>query len=373
MCRILKFFVLVSLWGTLNAFLVDNTGKSGYLRPPAPPTLPAGKFFHEAPFIPGSLTVATSPSSLLQAARDALRYFEIHKTGRQHIVDPDAFRDILSLACVKKTLHFIVQTIQEDQKTGRYRILDPAFLKKHFGCIQWDADWRGAMEHAIKIPRDGRIRLTSYGIVSAHGSHKKTAQQPCGLYYLLDNAIRRKYTKHNILAGALDRPENRNKRRALAWVSRQDLEDALMHGTVLVAFDDGTCKILNVDKHNGIAYDRDEKNILAQERYWFFRELKTSSKGGQQTINRFKKRKNVIFAGDLYHIGLGKLIALEHQNPLTKQKELRLGILADTGGAFINNLYQLDYFGGIFANKRELQSHLKTLPSFTKAMILYKR
>ncbi len=359
-------------FANLSSFHVDNDASGNFFRPPSPYHLPVYKFFKDKPLTCSHVQVVTEPLRLLQAAKDALHYFDIHQSGRDHIINPEGFRDILSAYDVKKTLRFVIATIEADKKTGNYRILDPAFIEENFGGIAWNADWQGAARLAVKLPHDGQIRLTSYGIMTAKGSVKKTAQYPCGLYYLQDHSIQYSYTKQQILAGILEKQNNRNKRKALAWVNRQDLEDALMHGTVLVSFSDGSKKILNVDRHNGVPYQRANKNVLSQKRYWFFREIKSSSKRGQQIIQRFNNRKSVIFAGDLYNIGLGKLIAITHQNPQTKRKEMRLGILADTGGAFVNNLYQLDYFGGIFYSKQAMKNHLRTLPSFTRATILYK-
>jgi hypothetical protein len=357
--------------GLLHGFHVDNIGGKQRLKQSANGFESVSEFFSE---VETSFDghIAVDPKCLLQTAKDTLLYLESSKSGREPVTNPTVFKNIVSLHKVKETLRFIISTIQEDEVTGHYRVQDPDFWNKNFGCVQWTADWQDAVKHNVKIPHDGRIRLTTYCIFSIKGSHKKTAKYPCGLYRLLDNSIRKKYTKHQILAGVLEKPENKKKRKALAWVSRQDLEDAIMHGTVVVNFADGAKTILNVDSHNGIAYNRKQKNILAQERYWFFRELKASSKAGSRALDRFKKRKNVVFAGDLYHIGVGKLIALQHINPITKKTELRVGLLADTGGAFKNNLYQLDLFGGVFNNKAELRSHLRALPTATNAFILYK-
>ena len=52
--------------------------------------------------------------------------------------------------------------------------------------------------------------------------------------------------------------------------------------------------------------------------------------------------------------------------------EIRLGILADTGSAFVNNLYQLDLYCGIFRNRREFDNWRKTLPNVVDAYILVK-
>ena len=55
-------------------------------------------------------------------------------------------------------------------------------------------------------------------------------------------------------------------------------------------------------------------------------------------------------AGDIYNLGLGKLVALEDP----KSGELRLVVLGDTGGAFQPNLFQLDDFAGAFPDAAAL-------------------
>ncbi len=370
----MKRFVSVIVFLTINTCSCFHLDNIAVCPRPCKATLPVKKFFkREIPDFDQSMAVATDPCALLYAAQDALRYLQAHRNSPDQTINPQNFRQVVSYAAVERTLKFIVKTIQEDRKTDNFRIMDPEFLRTHFGAIRWCADDKGALRQAIDLPHDGQIRLTSYGIFSVQGSHKKTQRSPCALYQLYDNDIQKKYTKHQILAGALEKKKNHYKSHAYAWVSRQSLEDALMHGTVIVKFPDGTTKILNVDQNNGIAYDRKQKNILAQERYWFFRELKNQHPSRQSLVDRFVHRRSVIFAGDVYNIGFGKVIALSYQHPVTGAPELRLGILADTGGAFINNLYQLDVFGGVFASKQEFKEYLADMPLFAHAMILYKR
>lgn len=370
----MKRFVFVIVLLSINICSCFHLDNISVCPRPCKTTVSVKKFFkEEIPDFDSSMMIATDPIALLYAAQDALRYLHAHRNTPDKTINPLQFRPFVSYDAVERTLKFIIKTIQDDRKKKSFRIMDPDFLRTHFEAVQWCADDKGAARQAINLPHDGKIRLTSYGIFSVRGSHKKTKNYPCGLYQLYDNDIQKKYTKHQILAGALDKTKNHCKRHVYAWVSRQSLEDALMHGTVIVKFSDGTTKILNVDQNNGIAYDRKQKNILAQERYWFFRELKNQHPSRQTLVDRFVHRRGVIFAGDVYNIGFGKVIALSYQHPITGAHEVRLGILADTGGAFINNLYQLDMFGGVFSSKQEFKTYLANMPLFAHAMILYKR
>ena len=81
----------------------------------------------------------------------------------------------------------------------------------------------------------------------------------------------------------------------------------------------------------------------------------------------------VVLAGDVYNIGIGKLILLQYQNLKTRKQELRLGILADTGAAFKNNLYQLDSFVGMVSSDEQLHHQTNHMLDTVNAYILYKK
>jgi hypothetical protein len=50
-----------------------------------------------------------------------------------------------------------------------------------------------------------------------------------------------------------------------------------------------------------------------------------------------------------------------------------LGIIADTGGAFLPNLGQLDYLAGVFPSRREFWEYNRRLPEYTQAYILIQK
>ena len=49
---------------------------------------------------------------------------------------------------------------------------------------------------------------------------------------------------------------------------------------------------------------------------------------------------------------------------------MRIGILADTGGAFENNLYQIDIFNGIYQNSSNQKAFPQTIPLYATAYVL---
>lgn len=143
-----------------------------------------------------------------------------------------------------------------------------------------------------------------------------------------------------------------------------------MQGTVLVQFQDGSSTFFNVDHNNGIAYVKD-LDQREQQRYWYFKQVDAIKGYGSKSETKIPVRPGVTFAGDIFNIGLGKIIMLEHNTGGSKQ--LNMGVLADTGGAFSPNLYQLDFLAGIFPNQAEFKQHTSMLPAYANAYILIKK
>ncbi|MDP5015958.1 MAG: hypothetical protein NWQ43_01370, partial [Dolichospermum sp.] len=143
-----------------------------------------------------------------------------------------------------------------------------------------------------------------------------------------------------------------------------------MQGTVLVNFTDGTKEFLNVDRNNGISYVRGLK-ATAQKRYWYFKEVDAIKGYGYKIDAKISIKAGVTFAGDVLNIGLGRIIVIEDNQ--SGQKRLKMGVIADTGGAFLPNLYQLDFLAGTFASERDFQRYIQKLPEYTNAYILVKK
>lgn len=338
----------------------------------------AQPIFQQARFYvpPGEVSVITDPRAL---------FFEAHKAldelKRREVelglpsANPARFAHLISLGQARQTLQFLMRTIQQDVLRGDnvFRILDPEFLNKHFSCVAWHADDETAKARHVKLPGDGQIRLTHYGVVMVPGSHKKCADYPCAIYQVFDKPAAARFTKQEVLDGAIEHIKHKyHHYRALAWVTRDSLERALMHGTVVVQFEDDKQRILNVHEDNGIPYDHHIKDRSQQARYWYFRDMAPMPEATHKMIMEIKKRSKVVVAGDIDQIGYGKLVALQYTNTLTQAPELRLALLVDTGGAFKDNTYQLDYFMGLVGEERDLTERARGLPIYARASILYK-
>jgi hypothetical protein len=274
----------------------------------------------------------------------------------------------VKVADIVKTLDFMVLTLQQDLKAKKpIRLQDPKFLNTNFRSIQWTAFNPTAKD-------EKRVRMTKYAVFTHPGSRTPTKEYTAGLYALkpdTDDALRLKYTKQDVLTNIYE-PKGKEfgAVEPLAYLDREGLESALMEGTVLIKFTDGTSEFFNVDRNNNLPYIKDLKPT-EQKRYWYFRPV-TAIKGYGGTIQtKISLKPGVTFAGDVLNIGLGRIVVRE--NLVGGKPQLHMGIIADTGGAFLPNLHQLDFLAGVFGSKEEFAEYTRKLPEYTKAYILVKR
>lgn len=101
-----------------------------------------------------------------------------------------------------------------------------------------------------------------------------------------------------------------------------------MQGTILVQFTDGTEAFFNVDRNNDIPFVKGV-DPYEQRRYWYFREVPFLKGYGSTIENKINTQPEVTFAGDVWNIGLGRVIVVEDTQG--GQPKLRLGVIADTG------------------------------------------
>lgn len=342
-------------------------------------TIKASSYFTPATAL-GAGKIETDPQKLAAVARTTLSYIKGH--AGNPAVHAGLFKEMgVSLAQVEKTLQTIIKTVDEDTKAKRpSRLLQSAFLEKNFRLIKWKADGAGAKSHKVNVP-DARIRLTKYVVFEAKGKPNKTAENNIALYAIpdeeakltaeqadarKDSLLRFKYTKQQVVAGALEGKAVK----PLVWLNRQGLEDALLQGSIMVTMPDGKKRMFNVHRNNGIAYDRRIKDPRLQNRYWYFKEVAGILGYGQD--DKIVIQPGVTFAGDVYNLGLGKLVAIRYPQAGGKTA-LRLGLIADTGGAFVPNLYQLDYLAGVYPDRASFQKGIASLPEYADAFVLIAR
>lgn len=331
-------------------------------------------------FVPDEPSLAThyeiNGSALCATAKETLAYL-----NKGNHYDPRVIHEgkvfSIPLARVKATLVFICQHQKE--------LNNPEFIKKHFDFVRWYPDLEQAKLLKMKkslvahLPQD-KILMTKYYVHRAKASMKRRAAYPFALYGLprdeeqltIEEAdakpelLRFHYGKQAILKGAL---ANKNVP-VLAYLNREDLEAALMQGTIIADFDipNQQTKIFNVHRCNNIAYDK-TKNPYQQERYWYFKQVAGIKGYGKDADHKITVHTEATFAADLEQVGLGKLLMVQYLDRSGKVVA-RAGILADTGGAFQNNLYQVDYLAGSYAGREAFTQATRYLPDYVAAYFM---
>ena len=295
---------------------------------------------------------------------------------------------------ITETLAFICEVVNEDKQAGRAsRLTDPNFITQAFELVRWLPDQQRASELSDgkpllqRLPND-RVLMTKYYIRLTNGQPQRTSEAPHALYGLpfdeahlsldeadamRDSITRYRYGKQAIVAKETN-PSQTNEMNSLAppliWLSRDDLEGALLQGTAVVDEPNGPRRYFNVHRNNGVAYDRTIRPEQ-QERYWYFKEVPGVLGYGKDADYKIPIKPQVTVAGDIFQLGLGRLILLrteEHGQPV-----FRLTVMADTGGAFHDNLYQLDWLSGYYRDWDDYHRNNRHISDYADAWLLLKR
>lgn len=355
----LNAFTLFSQATEKNYNAVDEFGKAKF-------TINTKDYLKEAKIKKSPLTF--DEKKLLTTITNTLEYFDKNKDSDEVIKRTGFLGSIgVNVEDVLKTLEFIKETLDEDITKGqKIRMKDPDFIEKNFKVIHWKP-------FNQKDQSQKTIRITKYAVFTHTGSKTKTKDFTIPLYEIKDNSeFYKKYTKQEVLSGIYEKKGSEfGKTKALVYLTRDGLEEALMEGTLLVKFSDGTSEFYNVDKNNGIAYVKGLKREN-QKRYWYFKNVAGINGYGSQSIeNKIKVEDSVTFAGDVFNIGLGKIVVLDYK--IQGKQKLQLGVIADTGGAFLPNLAQLDFLAGTFKSKTEFSNYINSLPSYAEVSFLVKK
>ena len=284
----------------------------------------------------------------------------------------------VSLDDVLATLDLVARTAFEDRGRHRQRLQDPRWIAAHFQALQWIPDRQAAEGRGIPLTND-EIRLTKYVVYSVAGSRERTDEYNTALYAIPADElaeeeppssvdlIRMQLTRMDVYNGAFDEGGRFEGQAApLVWLTRDGSNQALLQGTIEVTFEDGVRELFNVHRNNGLAWQPNQRDLDQQPRFWYFRKVQ-----GILGVQGTALRPKAAVAGDVYNVGLGKLVALEW--PTKRGPELRLVVLADTGGAFQPNLFQLDYLAGTFPSKDAYLAWAADTPARVPASILVRR
>jgi hypothetical protein len=318
--------------------------------------------------------VSTDPAALAAEAAAVLAYLE-----GEGAEDPRAAHAGLlgerGVDELRRTLRWIVEIEAEDRGRARQRLTDPSFLAASLRWFSWDPP--GA-------PRD--LRLTKYGVWGVEGRARPEPPFDRALYAVpddeagLDEAAaaalgpaltRYRYTRQDLISGVFEAGGAAvGQARPLVYLREADVHEANLQGTLSVTVPGEPPRLYNVARPNPWPYVRG-RAPAAQERCWYFRPVEAVFGWGHRPEVRIPLTGGVAVAGDVYNLGVGRLIGLRWVGPAGP--ELRLVLLADTGGAFQPNLGQLDWYAGVFSSRDALFRETKALPERAAAGLLVLR
>lgn len=354
--------------------------------------LAAEKFTQDAQPDFGSL-INFKASELCQVAVATNGYINTHQTDSKAVHAGEVIAQNLTLLNVQQTLNFICKTYREDVRAGRNsRLHNRDFLVQNFKFIRWTPDKAKAMEIAANSTNEIKSRmlnnipqqqlfLTKYYTKLLDASPVKTDKYTQALYqlpfdeqaYSLEQAeqhkaqlTRFKFTRQQVIQGALIK---NNLAKPLVWITEEALHDVLLQGTGVLNVE-GQIRYFNVHRNNGIAYDY-SIGKREQARYWYFAEVPSILGYGKEIDEKIAIRPHVTLAGNVKQLGLGKLMLLSYN--VNRQKQSRLAILADEGGAFDDNLFQLDLLVDSYRGWSDYHQANKHLPDYADVWILVKK
>lgn len=295
-----------------------------------------------------------------------------------------------TLARIRKTLDFICSTYREDVKAKRNsRLHNNDFMNENFDFYRWLPDKNTATKIANKstnkiksrllnnIPQE-KIFLTKYYTKLLDGSEHPTEKYSQALYALpydeeemsLEEALKNKnlltrfkYSRQQVINGVL---LNKKLAKPLVWVTEEALHDVLLQGTGVLTVN-GVTRYFNVHRNNGISYDY-AIGKREQARYWYFAEVPSIMGYGETLLSKISIKPHVTFAGNIADLGLGKLIMVSFKQE--NKQVSRIGVLADQGGAFDGNLFQLDMLVDSYRGWTDYHQANKHLPDYAIAWIM---
>jgi len=347
----------------------------------------ANQFIPEqAPSLPAKINL--NQDDLCQVADNTLNYMKAYPND-SFAVHRGEVPTIISMKTVEQSLRFICQVAREDKNNEESRLTDANFVKQHFDFYRWlpdkitAHDWAQKSDNKVKkrllnnIPAD-KLFITKYYVKMLDGSDSKNATYQQALYALpkdetslspaqaqqrSSELTRFKYTRQQVMKGVLDEGA---LAKPLIWLTESGLHDVLLQGTGVLNVD-GKKRYFNVHRNNGIAYDY-TLGKTEQARYWYFAEVPGIMGYGTDIDNKIPILPQVTFAGNVKQLGLGKLFLTSYK--VNGEQTSQIGVLADQGGAFDGNLFQLDLLSGAYYGWKDYYQANKHLPDYVDTWLI---
>lgn len=331
------------------------------------------------PNIEGEIEV--NVADLCEVANNTQQYIEAFPEDSFAVHSGNVIEGV-NLARVVKTLEFLCLSAEKTTFSQEY-------LLKNFDFYRWIPDKEQAnalaaqSANAVKkrlltnIPEQ-QIFITKYYTKLLDARETPSAKFNQALYSLpydeqglsleqadknKQNLTRYQLTRQQIIKGAL---QENDLAKPLIWLTEEGLHDVLLQGTGVVDIA-GKRRYFNVHRNNGIAYDY-TLGKREQSRYWYFAEVPSILGYGQTLDDKIAIKPEVTFAGNVKQLGLGKLFLINYQ--VGDKSINNIGVLADQGGAFENNLFQLDFLKGSYFGWKDYYQANKHLPDYANTWLM---
>lgn len=333
-------------------------------------------------------------SQLCKVAHQTRKYLEKGKAFDDFAIHAgEDLHDSITLNRVKETLAFLCDVYREDVAQKRLSRLHNAwFIRDNFDFYRWTPDLKKAKKYAEQstnktktrllnnIPKD-KIFLTKYYTKLLEASGEPTQAFSQALYQIpydevdltfeeieakKDDLTRYKYTRGEVIGGVL----LKNKlAKPLIWLSENSLHDVLLQGTGVLKTE-GKLRYFNVHRNNGYKYNY-AIGKTEQPRYWYFAEVPGVMGYGKDLASKIQVQPQVTFAGNVKQLGLGKLLMVNY--PTAGKSVTRFGVLADQGGAFDDNLFQVDMLVDSYYGWQDYYEANKLTPDYANVWIALKK
>ncbi len=322
--------------------------------------------------------IAVDQKALAQITEEVSQFLShVHKSVYMQVDEGNIFKGIVTIDDVKDTIDFLAKHAKEH----------PSWLKSHwfyntyFDFYRLYSDGDSCPLKIGALPRGwigapDNHRITKYRICKIHGSRKKTKKYSFPLYprpsdeacktreYIRNNPeefIRFAHTRSEIVEGIL---EQKGASKPLAWITLEGYKELVMQGSAVIDFEDQTVpQTFQVVVANGKEWD---------DKYWFVAPYEKRKPSKKYPI-KVEPVPGVSFAGNIPALGFGKVLVMIGKNPLTLEKEMKVGVLTDTGNAFLDNLCKFDLFTGYFEDHHLFDEHCKQYPHTAEMYILIKK
>lgn len=276
--------------------------------------------------------------------------------------------------------HIRLKKKQVDGSPWSYRMSKFWFLSKNFDFYRIYGNQSHAKINKIELPF-GKVRVTKYSIFEFEVSSRYSSRNNMEIYAAPEwvnpntgnSQYRIRYTKEDVFNGVYRKGGvAEGKAKPLAYTNKSNVELVMLQGSFVGCFEDGSRKIFGVAGTNEAPYVAGVKHEN-QKRYIYFKEQDDIYGYGKVMEEKIKIQPGLTFAADTNNFGIGKLMLMCYEDTVSKTTMAKIGILADTGSAFADNSFHIDFLLGTYNSKKTFYKDADRIPHYCDVYILIKK